>query len=320
MEASTFNASAHLINLDKVLYGKVESFSSTPKSGIEDSIPKDWIKFDYSKSDDPTSKCQDTSKALDGYLSNNLYEKLPVKDTKFLGLASFDGAQGAHYSGALDATKLQAVIDEANKGVEKDCQTEFKAEELKDITITYELFRGFDKDRLIVFVKYAKAKVDTTVTLDTSAYDKPVSVKAPAGAKDIKDLLGGEPLSFASARSLALGQSNSAVLGASTKADAATRDEQRKAALSIYASAYKAAAVKGVYPLSAPVLTNTVSDPSTKAPYAVSNAAPTAIGQIQYQPGGVCTGRNHTPGKAGSRYLALSTLLETGSSYCLDVK
>jgi hypothetical protein len=312
---STFDASAHLMILDKVFYGKIDTLTSTPKSELTDQIPKTWYKYDYSKSTDPTDKCTDPSKSVEAYLSKNLYENLPVKDAKFLGVSTFDGTQAMHYSGVLDQSKLQAFFDEANKGVSKDCQTDYKADDLKDFVISYELWRGWTKDRLAVTVKDSKDKIDTTVTIDTSDYDKPVTITAPTDAKDLNSLLSGGPVS--------LGKSTAAVLGASTTAPAvssAAYDNQRMSDLAQYAAAYRAVSPQGFYAIAPPAVTVTATDPSTHAPYAVSTSAPTAVGQIQYKPGGACTGPGRTPGRTGSRYLALYTLLETGSTYCLDVK
>ena len=63
-----------------------------------------------------------------------------------------------------------------------------------------------------------------------------------------------------------------------------------------------------------------VLDPTTGAAYAVAKAPSAALGQIEYRPGGRCVGTQVTPGKTGSRYLALVTKLETSETpACVDV-
>lgn len=94
---------------------------------------------------------------------------------------------------------------------------------------------------------------------------------------------------------------------------AAPTDDQTKADLAAYVAAYQALAKNGYYPTNPPAVA-----PQTSRSYTVMTAAPSAAGQIYYQAGGVCGAPSHTPGRTGTRYLALSTLLSTGAPYCLD--
>jgi len=106
---------------------------------------------------------------------------------------------------------------------------------------------------------------------------------------------------------------------ASPAADAATRDNMRKTDMSAYMTAYKAAATNGYFPIEPPAVNLSPKDPTTGQPYAISKAKPTAVGQIQYWPGGSCTGPAHTPGQTGTRYLALVTMLDDGhTTFCVD--
>jgi hypothetical protein len=104
-------------------------------------------------------------------------------------------------------------------------------------------------------------------------------------------------------------------------AAAAGRDAQRKVILAQYLSAFTADAVNGFYPVTPPGVTVNVTDPTTQQPYFISPNTPTTVGQIQYVPGGSCTGPAIKPGKSGTRYLALVTLLDDGTTtYCVDAK
>jgi hypothetical protein len=99
----------------------------------------------------------------------------------------------------------------------------------------------------------------------------------------------------------------------------ASHDSQRQAGLAAYLAAYKAGATNGFFEVNPPVVNVNATDPGTGQPYVVSKNKPTAPGQIQYWPGGVCTGTPHTPGLTGTRFLALVTLLDDGTTpYCLD--
>jgi len=96
-------------------------------------------------------------------------------------------------------------------------------------------------------------------------------------------------------------------------APAVATDDQTKADLAAYATAYQGAAASGYFPTNPPAVS-----PQTSRPYTVITAAPTVPGQVYYQAGGVCGAPAHTPGRTGTRYLSLTTLLSTGNPYCLD--
>jgi hypothetical protein len=84
-------------------------------------------------------------------------------------------------------------------------------------------------------------------------------------------------------------------------------------------TAYKATAKSGYYSVNPPTISVTASDPTTHKAYVVAKTAPTALGQIQYKPGGACTGTQHTPGATSTKYLAIYLLLDDEkTSYCVD--
>jgi len=102
---------------------------------------------------------------------------------------------------------------------------------------------------------------------------------------------------------------------------AQARDLKRKADLAAYAAAVKAAATNGYYPTAAPGISGAVVDPTTGKSYAVATTPAANLGTIQYLAGGKCNAPSVTPGKTSTRYIALSTKLETDSApYCLDVQ
>ena len=102
---------------------------------------------------------------------------------------------------------------------------------------------------------------------------------------------------------------------------AQARDLKRKADIAAYAAAVKAAATNGYYPTAAPGISGAIVDPTTGKSYAVATTPAANLGTIQYLAGGKCNAPSVTPGKTSTRFIALSTKLETDSApYCLDVQ
>jgi hypothetical protein len=98
-----------------------------------------------------------------------------------------------------------------------------------------------------------------------------------------------------------------------------SRNAQRKSDLAAFLSAYRAQAANGYYQTNPPAVTSGPSDPSTGQPYIVSKNKAVAVGDIQYWPGGVCTGAAHTPGATSTKYLALVIVLDDShTTYCID--
>jgi hypothetical protein len=296
--------------LDQAAYFKLDNLK-----GLGTVLPANmagqWYKFDLSKSD--TSKCATTGKQLSSTLSNNVLNTIPVKDAAFVGFDSFDNNKALHYRGTIDNAKLKSTFDQVNKGLSAECKLEFNADDFKTVTMKYELWRGWSKDRFKLTATDSSDNSKSTVTLDTGAYNKPVKVTAPSGVKDAAEIFSGTELGASTFKDAA-GETTAPVTSA------ATRDAQRQSDLALYVTAYKATAVRGFYPINPRPVTVSATDPTTGASYVVSKAPLSGVGQIQYIPGGVCAGPAHTPGATGSRYLALTTALESGAPYCLDVK
>lgn len=102
---------------------------------------------------------------------------------------------------------------------------------------------------------------------------------------------------------------------------AQARDLKRKTDLAAYAASVKAAATNGYYPTAAPAVSGAVVDPTTGKSYAVATTPAASLGAIQYLAGGKCGAASVTPGKTSTRYISLSTKLETDTApYCIDVK
>lgn len=302
------------ILVDKGLYFKLDDLS------ILDALVKtkpsaDWYKLDLSKSTE-ANKCSDQTSALSAVLSKDVLDNIPVKDAKLTGMSKLDGSSALHYTGTVDNSKLQTVIDNANKKLSADCKLDIKSGDYQNQTIKYELWRGWSKDRLKLTVSDGSGKTPGVVTLDTSGYNKPVDIKAPAGAKDAAELFKGVAVLGAATQAV-----NPVAPATSATSSAVIHDTQRQSDLALYAAAYNAKAKNGFYPVTPPKVNVAATDPTTGQAYVVGKSTPTALGQIQYLPGGSCTGPAHTPGATGTRYLAIYALLEGSSTpYCLDVK
>jgi hypothetical protein len=299
------------ILLDQNLYFKLGNLSALG-SLLPSQLANQWYKVDLNKQSS-TNKCEDQSQAISAALGKDVMGSMPVKNAKFVGIDSQGGFQSLHYSGTIDNAKLKTLVEKANQKLSAECKIDTSSSDSSTSTISYQLWRGWSKDRLKLSVKDSKSKEVTDVTLDTYNYNKPVTIKAPDGAKDAADL-------FSGVLGAAIGPVTEPAPVA-PKTDVAANNATRQADLALYAAAYKAAAKRGFYPINPPAVTVSATDPATGQAYVVSKSPATTLGQIDYRIGGSCTGRSRTPGVTGSRQLALYTLLEgTPTPYCVDVR
>jgi hypothetical protein len=300
---SSGSLAGHIITTDNVLYFQIQSLSF-----LSDLLPvkisKDWYKYDLGKSND--DKCLKSGKSSGSVLGSQIMTKIPVKNAKFLGPDSFNGTSALHYSGTVDNSKLQAAIDNANKGLSADCKIDVSADDFKNLSITYEIWRGLSKDRLKLSVADSHDKTNASMTFDTGAYNKPVSIKAPAGAKDASQLI----------------KDLEASAGPQDSAADVTRQSDL-AQLSSLAEQYSSNH-RGAYPATALILSKqgfSKTDPTTKKAYQIVGTRPTAVGQIEYMLSAKCDANNITAmvvSPANNRAYALVTMLDGGDTVCID--
>ncbi len=178
---------AEIISLDKTLYFRIESLTLSFLSGL--SIPKDWYKYSLDQNL-LSDKCSTQSNKSNSLFGRRVLSEIPVKDAKLVNyFDKVNGHAAKHYRGTIDLSKLPAMVDAANKDLPADCKITLTQDEVKNLTITYDLWNGKDFGRLSLVAKDSKSKSTVNATFDTSAYNKPVSIKAPDGAKDVKELL-----------------------------------------------------------------------------------------------------------------------------------
>ncbi len=315
------NVSIRLKMLDKTFYFKLGELG--PLSGLLPiKISDNWYKF--ALPDAKSNKCFDnqngwsTDSAID--LLRRL--KLPVTQTSFAGVEMVNGAPSLHYRGRLDNAKAQAVLDAANKKLPAECQLSLPDGIFKDLTISYDLWQGWSADRLKLVIKNANSKSTDELIFDSSGYNRSVKIEAPAGAKDSSELLADLLSAYSEeTQEQAKPTPDATPAPIPPTTGASDRDTQRKINLAAYAAAYKATAQNGFYAVNPPTVGVTATDPATGQAYVIGKSVSAALGQIQYKPGGRCSGVSVTPGASGTRYLALLTTLETTTTqYCLDVK
>jgi hypothetical protein len=309
--------SGHVVVTNQVLYFKIISLSV-----LSDLLPikisDDWYKYDLASTD--TGKCLNKGKSSGSYLGNPVLTQIPVKNAAFLGFSTINGTRMLHYRGTIDNSKLKAAIDKANEKLSADCRLDISADDFKNVSVTYELWHGLSKDRLKVSVVDSSAKTNSEITLDSSGYNKPVKIDAPSSAKDVSQLLS----DLTQVKGAATGPTKPAATPMPTPTPSPapapdTSDATRKANLAGYLAAYQAKAKNGFFPTNPPAVSVNAPAPTTRPPYTVIKATPTALGQIEYRPGGACQGPATTPGKTGTRYLALYTLLADGHTLaCAD--
>ncbi|MDB5178669.1 MAG: LppX LprAFG lipoprotein [Patescibacteria group bacterium] len=288
-EAGTLSASLTVV--DGQAYIKAKNTPDKLFSGVTSS--DQWQKYDPASSG--LSQCLGSGKGLSSLIANAGNAQLPVTAASFAGLDTVNGTQTLHYRGRFDRAKLQTYLNAVTKDLAPSCKID-----ASHLTAAYEVWQGLHSDRLKLTLSDTGTNTTTEVTLDSNSYNQPVNIQAPSVS---------QPASA----------SPSPTAGATPKpASAAAHDTQRKADLAAYIAAYKAIAVNGFYPISPPTVSVKANDPSTAKPYVVSRVKPTALGQIEYRPGGACIGAGITPGATGSRYLAVFTTLENGQTACAD--
>lgn len=173
-----------LILLERMLYFRAEQFDLLSALGMN--LGKDWYKYELPE-ESLKNECAEPVEAA----TQKLASKLPLKDPKLVKLFDkVDGRTANHYRGAIDLAKLPAVVDEVNKDLSADCKMDAGEEDLKNLTITYDLWSSSNFDRLVIVFKDSKTKSTIEITLDTSDYNKAVQLEAPAGAKDAAEILG----------------------------------------------------------------------------------------------------------------------------------
>ncbi len=188
--AKAASAGGELIYLDKTIYVKVDTADLITQY-LNVDVTKDWYKYSATDQTETVKKCIPTSSKKSGNLfGGQILTDLPLKNQKRHGLFEVvNGHYTQHFSGELDLGKLQKAIDLANKDLSSDCQISFKASELAGQTYSYDLWRGWDFDRFKVGVRETKSTGTLDLTLDTSAYNKPVTITAPSNAKSLEDLI-----------------------------------------------------------------------------------------------------------------------------------
>ncbi len=183
-----------ILTTDKNLYFKIESVGVL-SSFLPVQILKDWYKVPIDSQTTQANKCLSTKKGGSGsFLGNQILTQLPLKNSKRVGLfEKIDGHLVTHFKASLDFAGLKDAVDKANKDLSADCKINLTADDFKDLAVDYDLWTSGGFDRLTVHVTTtttkAAEKATAELSLDTSAYNKPVTITAPANAKPIEDLI-----------------------------------------------------------------------------------------------------------------------------------
>jgi hypothetical protein len=114
---------------------------------------------------------------------------------------------------------------------------------------------------------------------------------------------------------------SASVAASSQPSSAQARDVKREDDLATYSAAVKALGSNGFYPTAVPAISGQLLDPTTGNAYIVATVPAASLGAIQYLAGGKCGAPTGIPGKISTRYISLSTKLETASApYCINVQ
>jgi hypothetical protein len=301
--------SGELVAFGPALYFKT-STTAVVSGALAVNLSPGWYKYDLGSS----GSCTSPGNGPGSFLSYGVLSKIPVQNAAFTGIGKVGTTWALKYRGQIDTADLSSAVRQANQNLSSACQIKLAASDYQNVTINYNLWRGLSADQLDITATNRINGATTHILLTTLGYNVVSAVKVPSGATDADNLF-------------------KKVLGASTHpAPASTStslspNEQasqiavREANLASYLGAYKARSANGFYPVSPPALTVQIVDPTTGRAYVVSANPLTAVGQIQYVAGGSCTGPDVTPGKTGTRYLAIKLLPSpTSPAYCLDAR
>lgn len=230
--AGAYGLKAQLRTLDKTAYFKLDSLELVQNFGL--TLSKDWYKIVLDDNAEANKCTSQSSKNSKNFLGSQVLTDLPLKNVKTVSLwETVAGHRTTHYRGELNNAKLQAYIDKANQDLSADCKITLSAKELEDTNISYDLWSGADFDRLRIRANDTKSKSQIESTVDSSGYNKPVKIVAPANAKELKDILsglyGGDTTSSTSSPSPASSPSPTSASAVSLQAKA--RDTQRQADL-----------------------------------------------------------------------------------------
>jgi hypothetical protein len=219
VKLSNTSLAGEVIVMPKEAYLKVSDGTIFKSLGLD--IGPDWYKYPLDETS-KTDKCSDQSKSKSGsYLGIQLPKSLPVRNAQRVGLfEKVNGHTTSHFRGEVDFNKLQQIIDDANKQLSADCKIDFKKSDYEDVSVSYNLWTSSKFDRMMLHIADSKDKTAVDITFDSSDYNQPVKIEAPANAKDLSTILG--DLS-------GVGAGTDDGIGAGTQQTA--RDSQRKSDL-----------------------------------------------------------------------------------------
>ncbi len=177
-----------VIFTNQTAYLKITDLSLL-SSLINVSIKPDWYKYPL-PSDQQTNKCVSSDKKSGQLFGSTIVTNMPLTKVHRVGLfQTIDGHSTSHYSGVVDTAKLPAAITAANRNLSSACKITLSPSDYKNLNLSYDLWDGSSFDRMVLTVNDKSSNTKTTITLDTSAYNKPVNITAPSGAKDINQLI-----------------------------------------------------------------------------------------------------------------------------------
>jgi hypothetical protein len=305
--------SAELLAVGPTLYFNT-STSAVVSGALAANLSPGWYKYDLGSA----GSCASPGNGPGSFLSYGVFSKLPVKNAAFAGIGKFGNTWALTYRGDIDTASLTTAIAKANFGLSAACKIKIPVQDYKNLEISYKLWRGFSSDRLQVTTTDSVTGAATDILLTTLHYNAKDTIHVPVSAKNADNLF--KKVLGASTYRAPL-QTVSSSTSEPAPANQSLQVPARESNLAAYLNGYKAISDNGYFPDTPPNLSVQIEDPTTGQPYIVSTSPLTGVGQIQYIPGGSCSGPGVTPGKTGTRYLALKLLPSpTSAPYCLDVR
>jgi hypothetical protein len=151
--------------------------------------PQSWFKYKIDNSGKNRTQCLNgNGNGSESWMT--FMSKVPLTNVAFKGVEVMNNDLSLHYAGSVDMSKLKQAVVDFNKKLPTDCQISPTSIRYQDLAVSYELWRGWSSDRMVItFINY-DFKVKDVITLDTSGYNKPpVTINAPSSASDLSTFI-----------------------------------------------------------------------------------------------------------------------------------
>jgi len=190
LEDIASNLRGNAVFSGRSLYLRIDEFDKASELGLEVS-PNQWYKLQSGSTASGCSK-EDYVKAQQ-FIQSELLPSLALVNPRRIGWLpeTIEGIRAAHYRGEIDSEELRGQFKALNSQMSEDCRSQNFDNtfiDFADATITYDVWRGKELDRLKVNIKNP-TNSELNLVLTTSDYSNPQMVVEPASDSSLQELL-----------------------------------------------------------------------------------------------------------------------------------